>query len=262
MTESPNKLLGWKNQIQGIVIHYTASQNAKGSYNWLMSPDSKASAHVVIDYDGTILNVVDVENRAFHAGVSAWGGVSGCNNFMLGIELANAGICKLKDNKQVDTYGKELVYNKTISDKKNNLWQCYPEAQITSCVNLIEKWIKDFPTIKPTWIVGHEHVAPGRKTDPGYAFPWHTIIAVCSDVSSDKISDSKALQSHLERLEFDVGEVDGLIGPTTKRKLTECLNKYNSLQQMLNNNFIEVKDGSITNIVSPRGICEHLIYFN
>lgn len=232
MLESPNKFLGWgENVIEGIVIHYTVSDTVKSAYNTLMSPDSKASAHVIIGHDGSITHVVSEGNRAFHAGVSSWNGTSGCNNFTLGIELVNLGPTNfVKDSEgktiELNAYGSKFngksAYDQTT--KKN--WEVYPVAQIDSLVQLVKTWQEKYKILNSR-IVGHNHVSPKRKIDPGPLFPWYRIEENCLTTFDSPKGYLKSIQSHLTRLDFECGTIDGIYGKNTLRALAECSVKYN-----------------------------------
>ncbi len=74
-----------------LIMHYTAGRNAQSSINWLVNPQARASAHVVIGADGEITQLVAFNRKAWHAGSSQWAGRIGVNNFSIGIELDNPG---------------------------------------------------------------------------------------------------------------------------------------------------------------------------
>lgn len=260
MMESPNKLIGrGNNKIQGVVIHFTAAETAKSSLNWFMNPASKASANVIIDHDGTIYDVVSTKNRAFHAGISSWGGLSGCNNFMLGIELVNIGkvISTIDDGKEkfLTPYGDKFDGVKAYDMVSKQYWEIYYELQILACIELLKKWKQEF-NFSQSYIVGHSHIAPKRKTDPGPIFPWEIIDLSFPEPDKDKTWDNKALQSHLERLEFEPGKIDGILGKKTSLALSDAIIKYKLLDKVKNmvtfkgNEVIEIKDSrKISNLL-------------
>lgn len=236
MTESPNKFISWgNNKILGVTIHFTAAETAKSSINWFMNPASKASAHVVIDHDGTIHNVVSVLNRAYHAGISSWGGLSGCNNFMLGIELVNVGkITSVVENgkeKFITAYGDKLDGEKAYDLVSKQYWEIYYEPQIKACLDLLKEWKTKYG-FSQSYIVGHSHIAPGRKTDPGPIFPWERIGLAFPESDKDKSFDNKALQSHLERLGFELGTIDGVLGKKTFSALDQAIAEYKLLEKI------------------------------
>ena len=129
--------------IDAIVMHATASRDCQQDVAWLCEPLSKASAHVVIDRDGTIYDLVPVQRRAWHAGVSELDGRPDCNDYAIGIELAN-----------------------------DNAGEVYPDAQIAAAAALCASYIKEWPAITIGRIVRHADVAlpPGRKVDPASPF--------------------------------------------------------------------------------------------
>jgi len=104
--------------------------------------DLQVSAHFLIRRDGEIVQYVSTNERAWHAGVSRLAGKENCNDFSIGIELEGT-----------DDSAYEL-------------------SQYKNLVAVIKCLIKEYPSITKERIVGHEHVAPGRKTDPGPLFDW------------------------------------------------------------------------------------------
>lgn len=102
----------------------------------------EVSAHFLIRRDGTVLQFVGCDQRAWHAGVSHWRGQDNCNDFSVGIELEGC---------------------ETIP---------FEAAQYQSLIELCEALVKRYPIRD---IAGHCHVAPGRKTDPGPQFQWQRL---------------------------------------------------------------------------------------
>lgn len=102
----------------------------------------RVSAHALVRRDGTIVQFVPFQHLAWHAGVSSWCGRSACNDFSIGIELEG-----------------------TDTDP-------YEAAQYTSLARLIAGLLATYPTLAPDRLVGHDQIAPGRKTDPGVSFDW------------------------------------------------------------------------------------------
>jgi len=102
----------------------------------------RVSSHLLIDRCGGLSQFVALHNRAWHAGVSRFGDRERCNDFAIGIELEGA-----------DTAP-------------------YTPAQYRQLVALLEALIAHYPGLTAARVVGHEHIAPGRKTDPGPTFDW------------------------------------------------------------------------------------------
>jgi AmpD protein len=99
----------------------------------------QVSAHFVIHRQGQVRQFVSCDDRAWHAGRSSWRGRDDCNDFSIGIELE----------------GLE--------------GECFEPAQYRSAAMLLRSLRSRYPIRA---VVGHEHVAPGRKADPGSGFDW------------------------------------------------------------------------------------------
>lgn len=146
---SPNKskrLAGYEHPSL-IVIHYDASPDSERTIRWMCDPRSKASYHFVISRGGGITQLVELSKAAWHAGGSEWQGDVSVNNMSIGICYSNMG--PLKDD---------------------GSWEPYPDTQIRAGAALVKRLTEVMPSIRD--IVGHSDVAPGRKLDPGPAFPW------------------------------------------------------------------------------------------
>ena len=128
-----------------IVLHYTGMPDAEGALARLTSPEAKVSAHYLVKEDGEVIQLVDEENRAWHAGKSYWRGITDVNSASVGIEIVNP--------------GHEFGYRN------------FPDEQIASVIPLVAD-IKERHGIGRGNIVGHSDVAPSRKEDPGELFPW------------------------------------------------------------------------------------------
>ena len=137
-------------KINTVIIHYTQIATIEESLQRLTSPKYQVSSHYVIGTEGEIFSLVDEKDRAWHAGVSDWDGVSNLNNNSIGIEI--------------------------VYQRNEETWICppYPEIQIESLKFLLSD-IHDRHEINPFYILGHSDVAPGRKIDPGEALPWETL---------------------------------------------------------------------------------------
>lgn len=102
----------------------------------------KVSSHLLIKRSGEIIQFVPFTQRAWHAGESFFQGKTRCNDFSIGIELEGTD---------------ELTYD---------------PLQYTQLINVIRLLMQHYPLITHDRIVGHDDIAPGRKTDPGPAFDW------------------------------------------------------------------------------------------
>lgn len=162
---SPNH--GWAIQPSVIVLHYTASGGPNGmdDADYLSRATAKASAHIVVGRDGTVTQIVPLNIKAWHAGVSTLHGKANVNDFSIGIEIDNWGY--------LDTQGKShsgtlVPPNERFPATRSGhvSWEAYKPAQLAA-VEAVIAAITSHYKIKE--IVGHEDIAPGRKQDPGPA---------------------------------------------------------------------------------------------
>lgn len=147
-----------------LVLHYTASggEDGKGDADYLSRASSRASAHIVVGRNGSIDQIVPLNKKAWHAGVSTWEGDDNVNDYSIGIEIDNWGW--LKDGKSHAGVVVKDVFKGTRSG--HNEWEAYPKAQLDSVEKVIAAICEAYNI---TDIVGHEDIAPGRKQDPGPA---------------------------------------------------------------------------------------------
>ena len=133
-----------------LLLHYTGVEAAAKAIDWLSRPESRVSAHYVIDEAGAITQLVAESMRAWHAGVAVWAGETDINSASVGIEIHNP--------------GHELGYRE------------FPEPQLRA----LEALALDIITrhrIPPERVLAHSDVAPTRKKDPGEKFPWARLAA-------------------------------------------------------------------------------------
>lgn len=159
-----------------VVIHFTAGGSAASSANWFASSqNTNSSAHVVIDRDGSIIQCVSFDRVAWHAGRSSWRTLSGLNKYSIGIELANWGALQGGAGSWHNASGQK-INNVFVGTHRNGNpdgshkpigWEAYPPAQIEAAVALVRALKTVYPI---TEIVGHDDIAPVRKSDPGPAF--------------------------------------------------------------------------------------------
>ncbi len=126
-----------------LLMHYTGMKTMQAAKNRLLDPESKVSAHYLIDEDGSVFNLVPEDKRAWHAGISYWDNQTDINSLSIGIELVNR--------------GHEFGYHD------------FPDAQMQSLLKL-SRGIMARNDIRH--ILAHSDVAPERKTDPGELFDW------------------------------------------------------------------------------------------
>jgi N-acetylmuramoyl-L-alanine amidase len=156
-----------------IVIHYTAGSSAMSAINTFKNPSVKASAHVIVGADGKLTQMVPFHKIAWHAGKSSWLDRKGLNQYSIGIEIVNAGRLEKCGDKLRSWFGKTFQIEDALeavhhNESEPSWWHCYTEEQISAVFELC-KTIMD--TYQIRYILGHDEISPGRKSDPGPAFP-------------------------------------------------------------------------------------------
>lgn len=105
----------------------------------------QVSSHFYIRRNGELWQFVGCDERAWHAGASNYRGRGECNDDSIGIELEG-----------LEGERFEPAQYEALSDLCAALAQRYPIEHVA----------------------GHEHIAPGRKRDPGAGFDW--VLLRCS----------------------------------------------------------------------------------
>lgn len=127
-----------------VILHHTSDSTVDEALATLTDPERKVSTHYLIGRDGEIVQLVEENDRAWHAGKSWWGGNTDINSASIGIELDNDGD------------------------------EPFPDAQIHALLGLLAD-IRQRHGIPRANVVGHADVAPGRKVDPSAWFPWRRL---------------------------------------------------------------------------------------
>lgn len=157
-----------------IVIHFTAGSSLASSVNVMTNPANKVSAHICIGREGEIVQMVPFNYIAWHAGRSEWQGRERLNRYSIGIELDNAGQLTPNGNGAFLSWfnkaysGDDVFRGVHRHQQSPTYWHAYTEAQIQATFSLCQALCQHYPIHT---IVGHEEISPGRKTDPGPAFP-------------------------------------------------------------------------------------------
>ena len=124
------------------------------------------------------------------------------------------------------------------------LWSEYTEAQKQTTLWLAWDWISwtaqqnnGEPTIPIENVVGHEHVQGWNKSDPGPAFFWVELydylierareeLPILLDPTWNIKARVAALQSHVHRLDIEIGSIDGVWGEKTQAGIEEALKLF------------------------------------
>jgi N-acetylmuramoyl-L-alanine amidase len=133
---SPNHSSRRGATIRWIVLHADASPSERATLDWICSPQSAVSYHLLVHRDGTVTRCVPDDRAAWACGKSAWQGVQGLNRHSLSIAFANK------------------------HDGKERL----TDAQIDTAMQLVAACKARHPTVED--VLTHAMIAPGRKSDP------------------------------------------------------------------------------------------------
>jgi N-acetylmuramoyl-L-alanine amidase len=124
-----------------VIIHHTAQNGCPETLHSFTMSQSQVSAHYVICKDGSVHHMLNDYLRAWQAGQSKWGNNTDINSSSIGIELDNNG------------------------------FETFTDPQINSLLILLDT-LKTKYKIPQENFIGHGDIAPGRKVDPNWRFPW------------------------------------------------------------------------------------------
>ncbi len=180
--DSPNR--GGPLAADMLVLHYTAGPSLDAAVATLTDPASRASAHLVIGRDGALAQLVPFNRVAWHAGRSRWPGPdgkmrAGLNRTSIGIELDNAGRLTRQNGRWRSWYSAPVEPAHVIETTHKNEstpagWHDYPAVQLEAAIAAARVLCARYAIRE---IVGHDDIAPGRKSDPGPAFPMESFRA-------------------------------------------------------------------------------------
>lgn len=180
------------------IIHYTAMTDFDAAVRVLTKKKPEggnASCHLVIGKKGEVTQLAPFNLRTWHAGQSAYNGRKGYNSLSVGIELDNAGWLLDFGN---DQYSRKRLMDRDISFGpaevvkarhqnpaiRYEYWEQYTKEQIDAVFEICELLIQTYGMRE---ILGHDEISPGRKQDPGPAFPMDELR---SEVMTDRSGDA------------------------------------------------------------------------
>ncbi len=148
---------GQNERISSLIFHYTAVDDETSLRLLTQEP---VSAHYLIPSAPAyqqgkpqVFQLVAEDKRAWHAGVSQWGGRSNLNDSSIGVEIVNAGFSETADGR---------------------IWYPYTADQVALLTSLAKNLIEKY-AIAPENVLGHSDISPMRKSDPGPLFPWKSL---------------------------------------------------------------------------------------
>lgn len=170
--------------ISHIILHYTDMTDPAAALARLCDAEAKVSAHYFIHRTGEIVQLVDDEKRAWHAGVSYWRGETDMNSASLGIELDHDG----------------YAADGTMAE--------FPAVQMKALYALLEQLCArhNIPRVN---VLGHSDVAPTRKIDPGEAFDWGALYQAGFGLWLDEVKTENVPP-------LDMGSADKAVAPLQK----------------------------------------------
>lgn len=156
---SYRSIKSFNRRVRFLIMHYTAINFTEsvdaltGDYvsaHYLV-PDPSEKTYIDAGFDDMrIFNLVDESERAWHAGASFWAGRTNLNDSSIGIEIVNLAS---EENDQL-------------------VFPPFHPQQIEAVRELAVNILQRYPDIEATNVLAHSDIAPGRKKDPGAAFPW------------------------------------------------------------------------------------------
>ncbi len=148
-----------------LILHYNVG-SLDSTIDWFQN-DGGVSSHYIIGAQGEIVQFVSLKDKAWHAGLSEWDGLTGLNNYSIGIETENMGPL-INDWNVYHEDNQESMAN--ACEHFTPYTNALEETLIPFCQNIVKRYkIQDYN------VLGHNDVSPGRKADPGPLFPWEKL---------------------------------------------------------------------------------------
>lgn len=205
-----------------LVYHDTAGSSMQSSLSWFLDPRSKVSAHLIIGRNrGEIVQCVEFDRVAWHAGPSEWQGLKNLNGCAIGIELDNIG--------GLDASGYSKANKRTYADSvaatgprhSGKRWVPYTDWQLEALEGVTRALVAAYPRLMGC--AGHWEIdTRGWKEDPTPLFPWERMRAamgrpkLVTAAAHDDAQSIREAQAALNALGYGAGVVDGLMGPRTR----------------------------------------------
>jgi len=161
--------------IKAIVLHFSTTDSVGSILKFFANAQATVSTHLVIDRDGKVTQLVPFDIEARHAGgQSTWKGLVNLNQYSIGIDFINAGQLTLEGDQWKSWSGikysmSDVYLQKNTATGEVTGWHKYTVQQIQAAKRVIHALLSAYPTIEA--VLGHSDILPGRKVDPGPAFP-------------------------------------------------------------------------------------------
>ena len=158
-------------RIKYLILHFTSEHFERSMELLTGRGDSRVSVHYLIPepeddtYKASSLRIyrlVPEHQRAWHAGVSYWSGVTSLNGTSVGIEIVNRSACT----------NDRLVAGILTPEAQSCTFYGYSDEQINLVIRLATDILERNAGIDPVNVIGHGDIAATRRVDPGPTFPW------------------------------------------------------------------------------------------
>lgn len=212
--DSARPAQAYNHRVRFVVLHYTGGDEAR-AFKVLTGPS--VSSHYLVapnpprrSGDPIVYQLVAEDERAWHAGRSGWAGRQHLNDSSIGVEIVNRG---------------------PAGSARNRSWHGFGDRQIAAVIRLVQDLVDRYD-IKPQNVVGHADISPGRKIDPGPAFPWQQLyragvgawpdadrVAMYRRRFNARMPSTRQIQAALARYGYDVAN-SGVLDRQTRAALT------------------------------------------
>ena len=172
-----------------IILHYTALATRASAVRILSDPQREVSAHLVVGRDGAITQLLPFNTIGWHAGRSSWQGQKEFNRRSVGIEIDNAGRLQERHGDLYTWFERRIDSSDAVQGVHRHetgtcWWHRFADVQLQVVEQLCHLLAATYPL---HYVLGHEEVAPQRKTDPGPAFPLDALRQRVMDASTRKL---------------------------------------------------------------------------
>lgn len=153
-----------------IVIHGSGTRITKGSaVNYCKKNRRSVSYHIIVERDGTIVQLAPFNRRVNHAGRSSWKGRQWCNSYSIAVAFVDPGELRGTTKRAMSFYRRwfdssdGLVAKDTQAHGRGHIWLPYTPEQFAAMDLVVSELRKAYPKIDTA---AHFEVSPGRKIDP------------------------------------------------------------------------------------------------
>jgi N-acetylmuramoyl-L-alanine amidase len=189
-----------------VIIHHTAQNTCEQTLQTFTTVKTQVSAHYVICKDGTVHHMLNDFLRAWHGGIAKWGSMTDINSTSIGIELDNNG------------------------------FETFDSLQINSLISLLAR-LKNTYNIPAANFIGHGDIAPVRKNDPNWRFPWKILADNGFGLWYDQnLEEPPAGFNHIQALRiigYDVKDTTAAIQSFKRHFLQDSTKKMNETDRVV-----------------------------